>query len=123
MEKYTLASRPATPFPPNTLDKHKHPSAFICDTCVWTQSLEWCPRGWMRVEGEMQQSAQIVVTVVHLPRSTPHVACVPLQSVQWQLLRSTIESEDRREGERGEGGAVMRDCGRVAILLYTSWSP
>jgi len=51
METYALVSRPATLFPPATLDKHKHPSASTRDTYVR------CAAGLAsgRVEGGMQQ--------------------------------------------------------------------
>ena len=40
----------------------------------------------------------------------------------WQLLRSTIEGEDRRRERRG-CGTPMRGCGRMAILLYATQDP
>ncbi len=61
----------------------------------------------------------IVVTIVHPPRSTPHVACTPLPSVTAAEVH--CRGKDRREEEREEKrgcGAVMRDVD-VSPSFYT----
>jgi hypothetical protein len=103
---YALVSTPATllsPRTPTPLDKHKHPSAVICDTCVQRQGLTWCARAGSGEGrgGEIQQSVRDC-------RPPPEVdtSMWPARHCSHrQLPRSTIEGEDRRRGEER-----MRGC-------------
>jgi hypothetical protein len=129
VEKYALVSTPATLLSPIPLDKHKHPSVVICDTCVQKQGLAWCAKAGSG-EGRGGKCNNKVYSTYRSDNRTPP----KIDTSKWparhcshrQLPRSTIEGEDRR-GQRTEErrgcGTVMRGCGRMAILLYASRDP
>ena len=65
-------------------DKHRHPSAVVCEACVQKQGLARCARAGsgegQRLEGGMKQSIQYVS---YTPQDRHlRVACAPLQSLE-----------------------------------------
>jgi hypothetical protein len=124
VQKYALVCTPATLLSPTTLDKHKRPSAVICDTRKQKQGpqlhgVQGLDRRRSKGGGAVECN-KAYGAVVYLPKSTPPCGLrAPLQSLATARVHGRGEEIEGGE-RRGCGAVLMRGCGGMAVLLYAS---